>query len=66
MTRFLVTPVRLIATDLDGTLLRNDLSVSSRGVAVANAAPDTLAAATEITASNQDEGVAAHIERLLP
>lgn len=42
------------------------LAWAGRGVAVANAAPETLAAADESTASNQDEGVAAYIERLLP
>ena len=36
------------------------------GVAVANAHPDVLAAADAVTASNVDDGVAAHLERLLP
>lgn len=35
------------------------------GVAVANAHPDALAAADEVTASNDDDGVAAVVERLL-
>ena len=35
------------------------------GVAVANAHPDALAAADEVTASNEDDGVALVLERLL-
>lgn len=35
------------------------------GVAVANAHPDALAAADEVTASNEDDGVAVVLERLL-
>ncbi|MGI9116358.1 MAG: HAD hydrolase family protein, partial [Gaiellales bacterium] len=35
------------------------------GVAVANAHPDVLAAADEVTASNADDGVALVVERLL-
>ncbi|UFU06669.1 HAD family hydrolase [Ruania halotolerans] len=41
------------------------LAWAGRGVAVANAAPHTLAAADEITAAHTDEGVAQTIERLL-
>jgi Cof subfamily protein (haloacid dehalogenase superfamily) len=46
----------------------NDLELlrwAGRGVAVANAHPDVLAAADEITASNDDDGVAAIVERIL-
>jgi Cof subfamily protein (haloacid dehalogenase superfamily) len=45
----------------------NDLPMlvwSGHGVAVANAHPEVLAAADEITASNDDEGVALVLERL--
>ena len=41
------------------------LRLAGRGVAVANAHPDVLAAADEVTASNADDGVAQAIERLL-
>ena len=47
----------------------NDLPMlgwAGHAVAVANAHPDVLAAADEITASNDDDGVARVIERLLP
>jgi hydroxymethylpyrimidine pyrophosphatase-like HAD family hydrolase len=47
----------------------NDLPMlgwAGHAVAVANAHPDVLAAADEITASNDDDGVAQVIERLLP
>jgi hydroxymethylpyrimidine pyrophosphatase-like HAD family hydrolase len=47
---------------------RNDVAMlrwAGRGVAVANAVPEVLAAADEITASNDDDGVAQVIERLL-
>lgn len=41
------------------------LAFAGRGVAVANAHPDVLAAADEITAANDDDGVAMVIETLL-
>lgn len=41
------------------------LSWAGHGVAVANACPEALAAADEVTASNQDDGVALVLERLL-
>jgi len=47
----------------------NDLPMlgwAGHAVAVANAHPDVRAAADEITASNDDDGVARVIERLLP
>ena len=46
----------------------NDISMlreAGLGVAVANAVPETLAAADYITASNNDDGVALFIEKLL-
>jgi Cof subfamily protein (haloacid dehalogenase superfamily) len=46
----------------------NDLAMlewAGRGVAVANAHPDVLAAADEITLSHEEDGVAATLERLL-
>src|SRR6266487_2344055 len=46
----------------------NDLTMfawAGRGVAVANAGPEVLAAADEVTASNEDDGVALVLERLL-
>ncbi len=46
----------------------NDISLlewAGRAVAVANAHPDVLAVATEVTDSNDDDGVAAVLERLL-
>ena len=46
----------------------NDLSLlawAGTAVAVANAHPDVLAVAAEVTASNDDDGVAAVLERLL-
>jgi hydroxymethylpyrimidine pyrophosphatase-like HAD family hydrolase len=46
----------------------NDLPMlawAGRGVAVANAHPDVLAAADEVTATNDDAGVARVLERLL-
>jgi hypothetical protein len=62
---------RLVATDLDGTLLRSDGTVSERtarlladveraGVAwaVGNAHPDVLAAASRHCAANDEDGVA--------
>jgi len=53
--------IRLIATDLDGTLLRSDL----HSIATANAHPEVLASVDEVTESNDDDGVALAIERLL-
>ena len=53
--------IRLIATDLDGTLLRSDL----HSIATANAHPEVIAAVDEVTASNDDDGVAVAIERLI-
>jgi HAD superfamily hydrolase (TIGR01484 family) len=47
----------------------NDLAMlrwAGRGVAVANAHPDVLAAVDEVTASNDDDGVAQVLERLYP
>ena len=41
------------------------LTFAGRGVAVANAHPDVLAAADEVTAANEDDGVAMVIEALL-
>jgi Cof subfamily protein (haloacid dehalogenase superfamily) len=41
------------------------LEWAGRGVAVANAHPDALAAADEVTASNDEDGVALVLERLL-
>lgn len=46
---------------------RNDVEMlqwAGHGVAVANAVPEALAAADEVTASNVDDGVAAVLERL--
>ena len=46
----------------------NDLPMlawAGRAVAVANAHPTVLAAADEVTASNDDDGVALVLERLL-
>lgn len=41
------------------------LAWARRGVAMANAEPEALAAADEVTLSNAEDGVAAVIERLL-
>jgi hypothetical protein len=41
------------------------LRFAGLGVAVANAHPDVLAAADEVTASNDEDGVALVLERLL-
>ena len=41
------------------------LSFAGRGVAVSNAHPEVLAAADDVTASNEDDGVARVIEALL-
>ena len=46
----------------------NDLAMlrwAGRAVAVANAHPDVVAAADEVTASNDEAGVARVLERLL-
>ncbi|MBX6357843.1 MAG: HAD hydrolase family protein, partial [Micromonosporaceae bacterium] len=40
------------------------LEWAGRGVAVANAHPAVLAAADEVTGSNDEDGVAAYLERL--
>jgi hypothetical protein len=45
----------------------NDLPLlrwAGRGIAVANAHPDVVAAADELTASNDEDGVALVLERL--
>jgi Cof subfamily protein (haloacid dehalogenase superfamily) len=47
----------------DGALDAGMLKWAGRGVAVANAAPETLAAADEVTRSNDDDGVAEILER---
>jgi Cof subfamily protein (haloacid dehalogenase superfamily) len=47
----------------------NDLAMlawAGRGVAVANADPEVLAMADEVTAANVDDGIALLLERLLP
>ena len=47
---------------------QNDIAMlrwAGTGVAVANAHPSVLAAASAVTASNDDDGVAAHLERYL-
>jgi hydroxymethylpyrimidine pyrophosphatase-like HAD family hydrolase len=57
------------ATTLAFGDMPNDLPLlasSGHGVAVANAHPDVLAAADEVTASNADDGVAVVIERIAP
>jgi hydroxymethylpyrimidine pyrophosphatase-like HAD family hydrolase len=41
------------------------LTWAGRAVAVANAHPDVLAIADEVTASNDDDGVALVVERVL-
>ena len=41
------------------------LKFAGLGVAVANAHPDALAAADEVTASNDEDGVAVVLERFL-
>jgi hydroxymethylpyrimidine pyrophosphatase-like HAD family hydrolase len=41
------------------------LAWAGHAVAVANAHPDVLAAADEVTASNDDDGVARVVERFL-
>ena len=49
----------------DGALDAGMLMWAGRGIAVANAAPETLAAADEITRSNDDDGVAEILERFV-
>jgi hypothetical protein len=47
----------------------NDLEMlewAGRGIAMANAHPDVLAVVHEVTASNDDDGVAVVLERLFP
>jgi len=47
----------------------NDVSMlawAGRGIAVANAHPEVLAVADEVTASNDEDGVALVLERLSP
>ena len=41
------------------------LSWAGRGIAMGNSDPDTIAVADEITASNDDDGVAIVLEALL-
>jgi len=60
-----VRPAEVVAF---GDML-NDLPMlawAGHAVAVANAHPEVLAAADEITASNDDDGVALVLERLFP
>ena len=49
----------------DGALDAGMLRWAGRGIAVANAAPETLAAADEVTLSNDDHGVAIVLERII-
>lgn len=59
-----ITPAEVVAFGD----MPNDLPMllyAGRGVAVANAHPDVLAAADEVTAANDDDGVALVIESLL-
>jgi Cof subfamily protein (haloacid dehalogenase superfamily) len=49
----------------DGALDAGMLRWAGRGIAVANAAPETLAAADEITLSNDEFGVAVVLERIV-
>ena len=56
--------IRLIAFDLDGTLLKEDKTVS--GGTMANAAPEVLKATAYHTAcTNEEDGVAIEIETCL-
>ncbi|HEY7981790.1 MAG TPA: HAD hydrolase family protein, partial [Candidatus Eremiobacteraceae bacterium] len=48
----------------DGALDAGMLRWAGHGVAMANAAPETLAAADEITLSNDEHGVAVTLERV--
>jgi len=62
--RFGIAPAEVIAF---GDML-NDLPMlawAGRSVAVANAHPDVLTAVDEVTATNEDDGVAVVLERLL-
>lgn len=49
----------------DGALDTGMIAWAGRGVAMANAAPEALAAADEVALSNDDDGVAAVLEKLL-
>ena len=56
--------IRLIAFDLDGTLLKEDKTVSGR--TMANADPEVLKATAYHTAcTNEEDGVAIEIETCL-
>ena len=58
--------IRLIAFDLDGTLLKEDKTVSGRTMAMANAAPEVLkATAYHPACTNEEDGVAIEIETCL-
>ena len=64
---------RLIATDMDGTLLRGNDTVSDatvaeaggRAIAVANAHPAVRAATTGLTGGHDADGVARYLEAVL-
>jgi Cof subfamily protein (haloacid dehalogenase superfamily) len=59
-----VSPAEVIAIgDMPNDLTM--LAWAGRGVAVANAGPEVLAAADEVTATNDDDGVALILERVL-
>jgi Cof subfamily protein (haloacid dehalogenase superfamily) len=49
----------------DGALDAGMIAWAGRGVAMENAAPETLAAADEVTLSNDEDGVALVLERLI-
>jgi len=59
-----VSPAEVMAFG-DGALDAGMLEFAGHGVAMANGALETLAAADEITLSNEQDGVAAVLERLL-
>lgn len=59
-----ITPEQVVAFG-DAPNDAEMLAWAGHGVAVANAAPDTLAVADEVTAAHTDDGVAAVIERIL-
>ena len=63
-------PIRLIAMDLDKTLLHSDKSLSAFSAqtlcACRNASPTTAAAAAYHCESNDDDGVARWLRRALP
>lgn len=64
LTAVLDTPPPTVAFgDMPGDLPM--LTWADTGVAVANAHPTVLAAADEVTGTNDDEGVAAYLERML-